>query len=253
VNDSLWIFPFDNAQEIMETLKVQLAFLFSESLDIRTKAYSSQVLEGLSEYKGEVIRLALEKPMAWEYRLFAEVLHIGIKSLNPLRRDVKYGIAFGQCIAFSDLKDLVHYISTKIFQLRQIGSGLSVLLNTAFQEAIGRPGEPGDPEHIVYVAEKIIEGYKNVLEWTIEFRRLQVEDEWEGLISKVCLFSENMTLEIEQYCEEINTKLNQALNEIAKNGKPIMLNLMLTLTTKGAEEFTQELERLANQYGVGDF
>jgi hypothetical protein len=250
VNDSLWIFPFETAQEIMDTIKIQLAFLFAESLDIRTKAYSTQILESLSEYKGDILRLALEKPMAWEYRLFGEVLHSGIKMLNPLRRDVKYGIAFGQCISFSDLKNLVDYIVTKIYELRQVGVGLEILLNTAFQEAAGLPGEPGDPEHIVYVAEKIVEAYKNVLLWTVELRRLKVEDEWENLIAKVALFSENMILEIEQYCDEINNQLKQALIDIAKDDKPIMLTLKLTLTTKGSDEFTQELERLAIQYGV---
>ncbi len=249
-NDSLWIFPFENAQEIMETLKIQLAFLFSESLEIRTKAYSSQVLEGLSEYKGEIIRLALEKPMAWEYRLFGEVLHTRIKMLNPLRRDVKYGITFGQCVSFSDLNNLVNYIETKIFELRQVGDGIEILLNTVFQEAAGLPGKSGDPEYIVYVAEKIVEAYKNVLLWTVELRRIKVEDEWKNLIEKVANFSENMILEIEQYCEEVNSKLKRALLDIANNGKPITLTLQLTLTAKGTDDYTQELNKLAKQYSI---
>ena len=46
-----WIFPFDSAQDIADTLKKQLAFLFVEALSLRHKVFRAglpKALDGLS-------------------------------------------------------------------------------------------------------------------------------------------------------------------------------------------------------------
>jgi hypothetical protein len=62
-----WVFPFDYAQDIIETLRKQLAYLFMDALTIRTKMLHCGLPEALRDVSGAALILAVQKPSAWEY------------------------------------------------------------------------------------------------------------------------------------------------------------------------------------------
>src|SRR4051812_15180538 len=51
--------------------------------------------ESLSHLQGEALRLVAERPAAWEYRLFSQVLSDEIARYKPLKMDFKYEVSFG--------------------------------------------------------------------------------------------------------------------------------------------------------------
>ena len=68
------MFPFEYAQDIISTLRQQFAFLFMDSLNVRSRFQDNESFDVLSQLQGEALRLALEKPLAWVYRLFSQIL-----------------------------------------------------------------------------------------------------------------------------------------------------------------------------------
>ncbi|MBV9494893.1 MAG: DUF4062 domain-containing protein [Acidobacteria bacterium] len=67
--DGVWTFPFELAQEIITTLRTQLAYQMMRGLQLgmRTR-HLDPLLRSLS---GEAFRLVAERPVAWEALLFA--------------------------------------------------------------------------------------------------------------------------------------------------------------------------------------
>lgn len=246
--DNVWVNGFENALEIAEALRRQFAYLFYDSLFFRKQVVSLKLSQKLLQLKGEAFRLILEKPIAWEFSLFGQVLEDGLKEATDIRRDLKYGIAFGTSKKYSNVQEIIDLIQSKINDLKRISTGLSSLINHALVEAVGAPGKPGDAEHIVYVAEKMVEAYRNAIKWTIDLKSVYVEEEFQDLVSRVSNFSETLISDIENYCETFNEKIEKALSMLSGHGEPIDLDLTFTLRKPSLHGYTEELNRLKNLF-----
>lgn len=63
------------------------------------------------QYSGRAFELAVEKPDAWEYFLFAAALKDILDKLDDLRYDMKYGITFKNAILYDEPKEIIDFIS----------------------------------------------------------------------------------------------------------------------------------------------
>lgn len=52
----VWVFPFETAQEITDTLRQQFAYLFMDALQLRTKLKSTGLPGTLSQLQGEALK-----------------------------------------------------------------------------------------------------------------------------------------------------------------------------------------------------
>lgn len=248
--DNVWVHAFENAQEIIDALRKQWAYLFYDSLAIRGKVMSLRLPKKLLELSGEALLLVVEKPEAWEYRLFGQVFSDGLKAASDIRRDLKYGILFGTGKKFSEFREIFNWFSIKMNDLIRISSGLAALINQALIEAVGKPGEAGDAEHIVYVAEKVVDAYRNAIQWAIDFKSVEVEDEWDELIRSASTFSETLILDLENYCERYNYEISNGLRILAEHGGPVELDLTVTFREPNLQRYSEELNRLMRFYGI---
>jgi hypothetical protein len=106
---------------------------------------------------------------------------------------------------------------------------------------MGPPGEPGDIRRTIHLASRVVDGYAQILEWTLEFRRLSVEPELEALMRLAAGFSANMLIEIETYCEELYGRVKHTL---ANHSPGEVVNFTLTLTAPDTAEFVRVMERV---------
>lgn len=84
----MWVYPFEDAQDIANTLRQQLAFLFMDALKIRGRVKLAGLPEMLSQLRGVAFRLALEKPVAWKERMFSQILADELTAAMDLKRDM---------------------------------------------------------------------------------------------------------------------------------------------------------------------
>ncbi len=246
-----WVFAFDTAQDIISILRTQLAYLFADALELRTRAsVSGAVLSGYKHLSGRELRLVIEKPPAWEHRLFSEGLRREISSSTDLRRDWIYNLALGS-ETFLEPSELIRWIQQKNSEAVRIIAILQALFDKALPVALAPPGHPGDPEGIVYVASRIGSSYRSLMQWKLDFLCLSTVNELLQLRSLAASLCDNAVAEIEQFALKFSSELENALNKPA-GGPPQEISLTLTLTVPDQEPLTQELARVRALVAAGD-
>ena len=244
----VWVFPFSNAQSIITTLRKQLSYLFADCLDLRAKAHGSDSL--VASLGPKAFRLAVEKPKGWEWLLFAQVLADEIASHNAKRLDAELGISFGEPIPLEEVHDVTSWVSSRFGWISTTIDQLSRALNTGFIKAVGEPGEPGDIKRIIHLATRIGDGYKQLLDWKLQFLRVSCDEEFENLLKFVSEFSSNAIQEIEEFSAHLYTTIEGHIQKIDSYEEGAVKTITLTLTLPDTEPFSEEISRLSSIYGM---
>src|SRR5258706_13755541 len=150
-----WVFEFEEAQHIMDTLCRQLAYLFMEGLILREKVKDLRLSPALTELSGKCLKLMLERPTGWEYSFFSTVLADEMNADQELKWDLQYGLKITHIHGLDDLLTMYNWIQQKLSDMQALALSAGQLMNQAIQDALGKPGEPGDPEHLGYVARRL--------------------------------------------------------------------------------------------------
>lgn len=245
-----WVFPFESAQDIIETLRIQFAYLFMDSLSMRSKILGSGLDRGLADLSGAALLIAVQKPFAWEYLLFSQVLLDEVSRFAVLKRDLEYGVNLGRAVRLSAFPETVDWVQAKIGELGAFVQSANTLLNVALQEALGAAGEPGDAEALVYVGRRLGEVYRMVLKWTGEFKRTQVDDEFVHLLEIVSTASAHLIGEFEDFSVDLHRSIAETVKRYEETKEPQSLEMTLTLTCPDLDELPVELRRLADLFGL---
>lgn len=240
-----WVFPFESAQDIISTLRSQLAYLFMDALKIRGKVLRADLPEIMRDLSGDALLLAVLKPSAWEYELFSCVLSDEMSLSAGIKKDINYGLAFGKSVRLSDLAEIIEFVKRKLGEMKSFIESANTIFDVALPKAFGAPGETGDVEEIVYAGKRLAEFYRSILEWTIELRHIQVDDEYSRLIELVARLSHKAIGEIEAFAASFNRQLDDALLRLKESKQPQSLNITLKLTMPDMTELHDELRRLS--------
>lgn len=246
-----WLFPFDVAAEIFDVLRNQLAFLFMESLELRTKMKSSGGLsERFRKFSGSVLRLMIERPPGWEYLLFSDALESELKRFDDLKRDWQYGIALGKGEVMSP-SQFCGWIPSKIEDALRSVANAKKVINEALPIAFGPPGTSGDPERILHAANRLADTYRIALEWKLDFQRITLPKEMTKLRSIVGCFLDNVIADIEKFSRTLADTLPGAI-QARRAGQKADITFTLVLTTPELTELEPELSRIVGlvQSGV---
>jgi predicted component of type VI protein secretion system len=245
-----WIIPFDTAQDIFAALKVQLAYLFRDSLQLRLRASQLGVLSRRFRHlEGKELRLLIERPKGWEYLLLGAALRREFEAMDDVKRDWQYGIALGSTFSLKP-SEFFKWSREKSDEAQRIGTNLASIMNDAASVALGPPGVSGDPDAILYVANRFASVYRSALQWKIDFLRVALPAEFDKVKALAATFCDNLVREVEEYQSTFETRIEDALQSIVP-GQTQVLHLKLTLTSVDITPFTEELARLADLVGSG--
>jgi len=239
-----WVFPFENAQDLISILRSQLAYLFMDALEYRSHMHGKRLEREYLELSPQSLELLFTQPRGWEHTLFAQVLKDKIDSYRKERFDLQYGVTYGRAINLNLLEELIPWMSGYISEIGNTISSIETLINKGLAVAFGETGVDGDERHIVYVATRIAEGYKKLLDWTLEIRNVTTEVEYEKLGELCSHMTDNVIPEIEEFSKKIHTEIAKAVSEI-ENTDHQTLELALTLTAPDLNELNEELARLS--------
>lgn len=243
--ENIWVYEFEFAQDIILTLKRQIAYLFLDMLRVKKQIDTAKNITLLEEYKGEMLRLLLEKPIAWEYKIFGQAYEEGLKKLQNLKRDYKYGISIQRSKRLADFQEIVNWILEKTNDFSVIADNLGNLINENLPEALGKPGEPADIEYVIYVANKIVELYEKILNIGLEVKNLAVDDEFKNLVKFPLEICDSILEDIESYC-----KMYQDTMKTIKKDEKRMIKLTFDMRMPNLTEFYEELDKVKSLYGL---
>lgn len=244
--DSNWVHEFNNGKDIIDCLRKQISYLVNDCLCLRQHFHKERVSPKVLQYSGRVFELAVEKPDAWEYLLFAAALKDNLDKLDDLRYDLKYGITFQNAILYDEPKEIIDFIQMKCEELSNRINLLNGIINNAFQEAIGEPGIPGNAEYIIYVAEKLVDVYKSVHEWSLEFRSIIVPEEFQNLLLCASKFSQSVIEDIENFISDYDKRINEAVLGVDEESEKKTLSFSLTLRGFDVTKLESEIKNIRN-------
>ena len=246
-----WIFSFESAQDITDILRKQLAYLFADALTIRAQVARSGIPDTLRDLSGAALLLAVQKPLAWEFRLFGQVLTDEISGAAKLRKDLDYGIVFGSGFRLWDTHQVRNWAATKLREALSLALASDKLVNVALYRAVGEPGEPGDVEEIVYVGQRLGQVYRSYLEWSADLRRAYVDKRFDRLLDIVSRVSRDAIADIEKYSSTLQQRISDAINQYETTGEVSSLDIRLALTRPDMSDLQEEIERIARIAGPG--
>jgi hypothetical protein len=246
-----WITGFEAAQDLFDALKLQLAYLFRDSLQLRLRASTSGALSrSFRHIEGKELRLLIERPKGWEYLLLGAALLREFEALDDVRRDWEYGIALGATFSLKP-SEFANWSHEKNEEAQRIARNLSTILNNAVPVAVGPQGVSGDPGAILYVANRFASVYRNALEWKTDFLRVALPAEFDKVRALAAAFCDNLVHDVEAYQGAFETQIQDALQSIVP-GERHELHLKLTLRGFDATPFAEELHRLAELILAGE-
>ena len=234
-----WTFDFATAEDIVNTLDKQFAYLVQDALELRQMARGQDRL--LAELEGDVLMLALQRGQNWELRFFATVLEKEFARQATLRREIEHGLASGD-VTFVDIVDLASWAQDRLSEFKRFGDTALAIINDYLPQVLG---EDGDPIEIDTAARRFAQVWKDCARWTLRCRSVRVDDRAERLVDLLSNANANILDELWEFAHTIIPRLDKAI-EAQAAGDPSDLELVLTLTAD-LDEFNEEVDRLSKE------
>ncbi|SHE96041.1 DUF4062 domain-containing protein [Chryseobacterium takakiae] len=245
-NKKIWTFPFEQSQDIIQTLKIQLSHLFKNSLKVKNiidRDIPDFFKLNLSE---KCLKILIEKNSFFEFEFLCQTLIDEIEKKEFLKNDIEYSILIEPRHFIKDHFDLPTWASNRTTSHLNTIKNLKGLV-IMVQKFIGEYGEPSDIKGLYYVSVKYAQIYEQLLNWIIDVKSTYIDPEFEDIkiyLSDLAMHTAN---ELWNYPYEIMERVIQAKHdELA--GKEYVLNLSLTLTTN--DEAHNKLNKLLEELQI---
>lgn len=237
--ERVWTFPFETAQDITGTLRRQMAFLFSESLRTRLRL-SGGLPHYLQTLGPKALRVALEKPVGWEYRLFLQTWLEEVEHRSNSIREYKSGLTLepAEYVTALSAED---WLLTRFHELQAFVQSANKLLNTYAQQSFGKPGEAGDPEYIIWVSKMLGSVLDGMLQWSKRTRCARIEAPLGRLGAELSLFIDDVIEQFQAFPRDSLNKVEASLL-LAKSGQPQKLELAMVFKLANLESFQKTLD-----------
>lgn len=251
-NNKIWTFPFEKAQDIIRTLKIQLSYLFKNSLKAR-KILDNDVSELFKmKLSNTALRIMLEKNDIYELRFLAQIFVDEINKIEFLRNDIEYSILVDPKHIIHNNEDIPNWVNERITSSMNIIASLKNIVNIALPKFLGEPGTSADLKGLYYVAVKYAELYEQLLNWVIVTRSTFIDDEFESLKINLSKLTIKAADQIWDFPFDLHQKINVVYQKIII-GEPVD-NIILRITVDIDEGVLADiylgLDEYRNHYGI---
>ncbi|MGQ0554528.1 MAG: DUF4062 domain-containing protein [Nitrospiraceae bacterium] len=244
--DRVWTFPFATAQDIIGILRVQLAYLFSDALRVRLKLSGRGLPSYFDSVSPQTLKLVLEKPSAWEYRLLFQ----SWIDENGRRKDLvkeyrdRLTVRFAEPVAEGEV---IRWMQTRMHELEGLVTSATELMNVSARKAFGRPGEPGDAEEIIWVARMLGTILENSLEWAQRILCADVEPPFESLTKELSLSADDLIRQLQNFPIDALKQIEEAIDRAPSDGQQT-LQMTMSLKLSNHESFNEKLAELGRHF-----
>lgn len=251
-NSKIWTFPYEKAQDIISTLKIQLSYLFKSSLRIK-KIFDEEIPDFFKlNLSDKALKILFEKEDIFEYLFLSQVLVDEIEKKEFLRNDIEYSILTEPKYFIEDYKDIPKWVNERTSSIQNIISSFNNIVNKALPIFIGQPGEPSDLKGLYYIAVKYAELYESLLNWIIVTRSTDIGEEFKDSRMILADYASKPAKDIWNFPFDIYNQIKDAHEKIKLGEKNLNIDCQLTLAIDDdtIEKFSQILERLRKYYGI---
>ena len=234
-----WVFEFATAEDIVKTLRSQLAYLVQDAFELRQLTRVQDRL--LTDLQGEALMIALRRDQNWDVRLFATVLEEELDRRATLRREIEHGLATDN-VAFVDIDDLFSWMQDRLYEIERLVQTTSTIIRDYLPQVRGEDAVPSD---LVDVARRLARAWEDLARWTLRCRSVRVDEKAERVVDLLSNVNANMLDEIWEFGHSMISRLGKAI-EAQAVGDHAHLDLVLTLSTD-VDELDEEVARLKRE------
>lgn len=182
----------------------------------------------------------------WEIELLAHTLRDALAAQDGRFRG---GAVDQEPRSIGDLKSAVEHVSIEIAVLRAILGELRQLWSqAALEEAIGKPGEPGDPERIRHLAGEIGAHYGLILCWANSVRSISVPSAASSLYEVLASYAVRPAEQLHTAVNDFVTSARAAVRALRagdRTPRDLALHVRLTPDLDAEQALQHELARVA--------
>ncbi|WBX96942.1 DUF4062 domain-containing protein [Chryseobacterium gambrini] len=243
-NKKIWTFSFEKSQDIIQTLKIQLSYLFKNSLKVKNiidRDISDFFKLNLSE---KCLKILIEKNSFFEFEFLYQTLIDEIEKKEFLKNDIEYSI----------LVEPKHFINNHFdlptWAINRASSHINTITNlkgltSMLQKFIGEYGEPSDIKGLYYASVKYAQIYEQLLNWIIDVKSTYMDPEFEDIKIHLSDLAMHTANELWNYPFNIKEKIVQAKHDELNGVENILdLNLTLTINEQAHDKLNELLEKL---------
>jgi hypothetical protein len=212
-------------------------------------AGSTSAAASTSEFDGMVPRsqesidaLMTARPVAWEYLLYAGLLATKMENLEPKYRD--FAIAYARRTGTHVPREaLSKHVAQAISSIEAIVENFNVVLAPDTQQlAFGKPGEPGDVDRIVHLAERFISVYEDFMDWAAELRGASATGGGTEVLRLLARWVEQPVGVCRRFVREFVAEVDTFTERLGR-GESVSVEMTLTLELDEAtrEEMSEKL------------
>jgi hypothetical protein len=245
----VWMHEFETAQDITSALRVQFAHLAFRGVQWFRKFHGNKIAKLIESLSPLAAELVLQKPLAWEYRLFFQVILDEIEKCSDIRREYQLGLALGsgESVAVSNLGD---WAQSRISEIQRIANSLNILVDQPVKDAMGPPGQPGDEERIAFVARQIGLAYKEALQWVHRIRVTSAPEDLTCVLNEMARWADGIISSIEQWPKDSIDEIQNVLPRLLA-GENIQMTLCLNIELGGdLNRFQTELQNVIDSFDL---
>ena len=243
--ERVWTFPFETASDITDVLRRQLAYLFHDALRIRLRLSGTELPSYFASLGPKALRVALEKPEAWEHRLLFQVWIEEVERRRDQIKEYQSGLTLDASELVSPA-NAMDWVKTRLHELEGLTQSANQLITSSAQEAVGKPGEPGSAEDIVWVSHMFGAVLDGLLRWARRSRCVRLPPPFEGIGAQLALFVDDLISQFETFPLHAFRKIEESLTS-ATTGTPQTIDLTMVFRLSNLEGFERELESVARR------
>ena len=157
-------------------------------------------------YPQELRNLAIEKPAYWEYYLLMGAISVQYNWLKKVR--YQQGIMWWNTEEYeiaSDITQILKYISAKTNEIVEFLDTINNTFNTSrLYEAVGEPGEPGNVEKIMTLAEDCAAMFKKIMIWKHRFQYINVPFHFQEIVETLASVGDDLLYSFDDLYAQCN-------------------------------------------------
>jgi hypothetical protein len=190
-------------------------------------------------------RLLSERPIAWEYILWASVMWEGKERLEGKWRDHELRLPRPSS-AVLNADNLRKFADEVLDYLKDFTRRLGVVFSDDSQQwALGKSGEPGDPVKIDHYARRVVSLYEDLIDWAAQLRGIKARPEYARLAEIAAQFVDLPLQLMRSFFDDFVREISALPARIAAGEHvDFHLTLKIDLDDSVTDAFLREYERV---------
>jgi hypothetical protein len=229
------------------TLAVPITQALKESLGLARPVLGSSEPDSLYGLSDLALRIAINKPIAWESQLFGQVYADEIERTRAINYGARSSVIPVQGVRLIEARQFIDWTLARLEDLQDCVTSSKKIVDEELAEAMGPPGEDASAAGLIRAARRLGEVYRRVLKWDTDWRQIEVGGDFTAVHAVFLRASAGVITELERFSHSIQEGMRSAISRYERTKEPQSIAFELKFTGQDLEEMSSELDRLANR------